>query len=443
MSVSYELDHVRSLIHGGDVAALASFIRPLDVEPVVDLLKNLPTYEAAVVFRVLSKTVAIEAFEALDTRTAADVVAELGEADVSEAFAGMDPEEQSRLLDEIPAKVARRLLARMEPADRDPLMRLLGYPKGSVGRGMTVAAVRADVAETVAEVLERASATDNEFSEIPVAHQGRHVGTVNVLDLLRHPADTRIGAIVDPHTPTAATTDEAESAARRLLDSGHAVMPVLDHDHRLVGILPISDAAKIDRDAVAEDHARSGASEPLRRPYLLTTVRAIARARFTWLLVLAVSAVLTVQVLELFEATLAQQVALALFIPLVTGIGGNTGSQAATTITRAVALGDVRLGDVFRVVFKEVRVGLLLGVLLASIAFVIASLAYGLDIGSVIAVTLVLNCPIAATVGGAVPLVARACKVDPAVFSTPFITTFCDASGLLVYFTVAISILNL
>lgn len=149
------------------------------------------------------------------------------------------------------------------------------------------------------------------------------------------------------------------------------------------------------------------------------------------------------QVLELFEATLAQQVALALFIPLVTGIGGNTGSQAATTITRAVALGDVRLGDVFRVVFKEVRVGLLLGVLLASIAFVIASLAYGLDIGSVIAVTLVLNCPIAATVGGAVPLVARACKVDPAVFSTPFITTFCDASGLLVYFTVAISILNL
>nr|WP_229116052.1 magnesium transporter [Parenemella sanctibonifatiensis] len=130
--------------------------------------------------------------------------------------------------------------------------------------------------------------------------------------------------------------------------------------------------------------------------------------------------------LELFEATLAQQVALALFIPLVTGIAGNTGSQAATTITRAVALGDVRLGDVFRVVFKEVRVGLLLGVLLASIAFVIASLAYGLDMGSVIAVTLVLNCPIAATVGGAVPWLrgparlTRRCSPPPS--SPPFAT---------------------
>src|SRR5690606_41469371 len=127
--------------------------------------------------------------------------------------------------------------------------------------------------------------------------------------------------------------------------------------------------------------------EPLRRPYLLTPVRKIARARIVWLLVLALSAVLTVNVLELYEATLEQQVALALFIPLLTGIGGNTGSQAATTVTRALAVGDVALGDVLRVAFKEVRTGLALGAVLASIAFCVAALVYGPAIGTVLALT--------------------------------------------------------
>lgn len=162
-----------------------------------------------------------------------------------------------------------------------------------------------------------------------------------------------------------------------------------------------------------------------------------------WLLVLAVSAALTVQVLELFEDTLSQRVALALFIPLLIGIGGNTGAQAATTVTRAVAVGDVVTRDVWKVALKEVRAGLALGAVLAVLAFVVTSLVYGADIGAVIALTLIFNCPIAATVGGVIPLVARACKVDPAVFSTPFISTFCDATGLLVYFTVAITVLGL
>src|SRR5699024_11483218 len=145
--------------------------------------------------------------------------------------------------------------------------------------------------------------------------------------------------------------------------------------------LPVTDAARIDKEAVAEDQARAGASEPLRRPYLLTPVRAIARARIVWLFVLAISAVLTVQVLEVFEATLEEQVTLALFIPLLTGIGGNTGSQAATTVTRALAVGDVRRSGVAGVAFSEVRAGLLLGVLLAVVAFTVAALVYGTGLG--------------------------------------------------------------
>ena len=219
-------------------------------------------------------------------------------------------------------------------------------------------------------------------------------------------------------------------------------MPIVDSEVRLLGILTVDDAHQILRDAEEEDTARAGGSEPLRRPYLTTSIFLIARSRVVWLLVLAVSALLTVQVLEVFEATLEQMVVLALFIPLLTGTGGNTGSQAATTITRALALGEVRPRDIGRVLLREVRVGTMLGLLLGTLGFALASLVYDVPTGVVIGTTLLCVCAMAATVGGAMPILAKTIRVDPAVFSTPFITTFCDATGLLIYFTIAKAILG-
>ena len=158
---------------------------------------------------------------------------------------------------------------------------------------------------------------------------------------------------------------------------------------------------------------------------------------------LAVSAILTVQVLDIFEATLAEAVVLALFIPLLTGTGGNTGNQAATTVTRALALGDVRKSDIFRVLGRELRVGLMLGALLGVLGFAIASLVYGLAVGTVIGFTLLAVCTMAASVGGAMPIVAKAIGADPAVFSNPFISTFCDATGLIIYFLIAKAVLGI
>ena len=169
----------------------------------------------------------------------------------------------------------------------------------------------------------------------------------------------------------------------------------------------------------------------------------LVRSRIVWLLVLALSAILTVQVLEMFEDALATVVTLSLFIPLLTGTAGNTGSQAATTVTRALAVGEVRLRDTWKVAWREVRVGLTMGVLLGLIGAVVAGLVYGMDFGLIIGLTLVSICTIAATVGGIMPMVARAIKADPAVFSTPFISTFCDASGLIVYFLIAKAVLGI
>ena len=167
------------------------------------------------------------------------------------------------------------------------------------------------------------------------------------------------------------------------------------------------------------------------------------KSRIVWLLVLAVSALLTVQVLDTFEDTLAAAVVLSLFIPLLTGTGGNTGNQAATTVTRALALGDVRPRDVAAVAWREIRVGLLLGTVLGSLGFVLATLVYGLDIGMVIGSTLLLVCTFSATVGGVMPIIAKKVGADPAVFSNPFISTLSDATGLIIYFLIAKSVLGL
>ena len=440
-------NQIREPLQAGDLQGLAETLHTLDTAEVVEVIDALPTNEAAIVFRLLHKGDAAPVFDSLDTATQADLVDELGHGAITEAFATIDPDEQARLLDELPARVAKRLVASIDITKRGPVMELLGYPMGSVGRHMSPTRVRAYADDTVATLATRINGEDvniSDFAAIPVITRDRILlGTVDPADVWRSAPGTIVTNIMNEDPIVATTNEDVEQASRQLLDSGDLLAPVVDKERRLVGLLPITDAAKIDKEAVAEDQARAGASEPLRRPYLLTPVRKIARSRIVWLLVLAISAVLTVNVLELYEATLEQQVALALFIPLLTGIGGNTGSQAATTVTRALAMGEVRLRDAARVAFKEVRTGLMLGAILAVLAFAVASLVYEVPIGIVIGLTIIINLPIAATVGGVIPLVARACKVDPAVFSTPFISTFCDASGLMIYFTVAISVLGL
>src|SRR5690606_20131091 len=194
---------------------------------------------------------------------------------------------------------------------------------------------------------------------------------------------------------------------------------VVDSETRLVGVLTVDDALRILEAADSEDQARIGGTEPLRRPYLATPVGQLVRSRVVWLLVLALGATLTVQVLEVFESTLGQVVTLALFVPLIIGTGGNTGNQAATTVTRALALDDVTPRDIGGVIAREFRVGLSLGVLLGSVAFVLTSLVYDSSVGAVIGLTLVSICTLAATVGGAMPLVAKSIRADPAVFSNP------------------------
>lgn len=446
MTMTETLENIHDLVERSDLTTLATVLARAPRPEISELLDRLSPVDAAVVFRLLPKDTAIDVFERLEPAAQADLVTELAEAEVVRVFEALDPDDVVGLLDELPAKVTKRLLQTLSPRQRTATAPILGYPQGSIGRKMSPEYLIARPDEAVHAVLARARRDEAKYETIytvPVVDSSRTlVGIVSLRELMRAEDTDLVSAVMN--TPVSAPAyDRDETAARRCLDGGLLALPVVDREERLVGLLTIDDAIRIIRAAEDEDQARAGGTEPLRRTYLLTPTRKIARARAPWLLVLAVSAILTVQVLELFEATLAEVIALALFIPLLTGTGGNAGAQAATTLTRALAMNEVGTRDIGRVAFKEVRAGLSLGLILGTLGFAIASLVYGVPIGMVIGLTLLAVCTMAATVGGLMPIIAKACRVDPAVFSTPFISTFCDATGLIIYFTIAHAILGL
>ena len=429
-----------------DLAALATTLAPVPDAELVSVFERLTLRQRAVIFRLLPKETAVAVFDALDPALQGDLLEGLHDTEVARLFAELDPDDRAWLLEEVPAVLATRLLRDLPGSERALTAALLGYPQGSVGRRMTPEYVsvreRATVAIALDRVRDRLADAETVYT-IPVLDNARRiVGIVSLRELLAADPNAEISTLMqEAHTAKAA--DSAEEAARRCTDLSLLALPIVDSEQRLVGMLTIDDAVRILEFEESEDSARQGGTKPLRRPYLSTPVRTLVRSRVVWLLVLAVGATLTVQVLEVFEATLEQVTVLALFVPLLIGTGGNTGNQAATTVTRALALGDVRPRDILRVLSRELRTGAMLGLLLGTLGFAIASLIYSVEIGLVIGLTLLAVCTVAAAVGGSMPLLARAVKVDPAVFSNPFISTFVDATGLIVYFVIARAILGL
>jgi len=437
---------IRRALSRGDLSTATALVTPLTTSQIVDFLERLPRTQRAVIYRLLPKQQASAVFEELDPALQGDLIRALQDEDVAAVFADLDPDDRVALLNELPAPVVSRLMQGLSAKERELTADILGYPKKSIGRRMSPEVVGLDADVSAAWALSDVTRT-LEYAEtvyiLPVTDEHRVLlGVVSLRDLMKAPPDATISEIMRP-ADWARATDAAEDAARHCANRKLLALPVVDNDTRLVGILTVDDALRILENADSEDQARIGGSAPLRQPYLTTSVASLVRSRVVWLMVLAIGAALTVEVLDVFEATLAEVVTLALFVPLLIGTGGNTGNQAATTVTRALALQDVTSRDIVRVIIREFRVGLVLGLILGSVGFILTSVIFDRSLGLVVGLTLLSVCTMAATVGGAMPLLASAIRADPAVFSNPFITTFVDATGLVTYFLIAKAILHI
>ncbi len=439
-----ELD---DLLEGGDLALIDAWLAQADVVEIAEALSRLPRELRAVPFRLLAKDRALEVFELLDPSVQQELLVGLRETNVRLLFEEMDPDDRARLTEEMPAKVARRLLAGLSPNERRLTATLLGYPEDSAGRLMSpeVASLRAGMsAGDAMERLRRIGRSAETIYALPVTDdQRRLVGALGLRDLVLADPATPVGELMDPEVYSARVDADQEQVARLMREADLLALPIVDTEDRLVGIVTVDDAMAVLEEEETEDLARTGGAEPLGRPYLATSILQLARSRVVWLIVFIAAGAVTVNVLAVFEATLAERVTLALFVPLVIGTAGNTGAQSATTITRAIAVGEVRLADLGPVIVREGSTGLFLGAILSILAFVPIAILVSPDIGGVVAITLVIACTWASLIGSILPIGAKRVGVDPAVMSVPLITALVDASGLLVYFVVARTVLGL
>lgn len=435
------------LIHERDIAGLRRWLAETSTLDIAETIERMDPAEGAIAIRLLPRDRALDVFEELSPSDQHEVLQGLREDRVQQLVEDMDPDDRAKLVDELPAKVALRLLSQLSPHERQLTNELLGYPPRSAGRAMTPEFVSLRASMTVGDALTRVQHTGRDAETIytlPVTDdQRRLVGVISLRDLVLWPRDVLIGDLLERDFHAVQVRDDQESAARLIQEANLLALSVVDSDDRLVGMITVDDAMEILEAEETEDQVLHGASQPLGRPYLSASVFGLARARAIWLTVLIIAATLTVNVMQYFEGTLEAAVTLALFVPMLSGTGGNAGAQAATVVIRAMAVGEVHFSDLPRVVWREARVGVMLGAMLSAAAFIPVAIAFDADIAKVVSLTLITVCFWATFCGAAMPMLAKRAGVDPAVVSAPIITTFVDATGLVIYFLIAQAVLGL
>ncbi|MFD6949780.1 magnesium transporter [Nocardiopsis sp. TSRI0078] len=446
MSEGERAEELIGLVQTNDLTGIRLWLAEHRPYEIADELSRMDGGEAIIPFRLLDKDRELEVFEELDPGQQQAILLGLRDNAFREILEEMDPDDRARLIGEAPAKIATRALAGLSPAERKMTAALLGYAEDSVGRYMTPETVilHRDLAVGRALEVVRAKGADAEtIYTLPVVSDGRRmVGTVTLRDLVVSDDDRLIKDIVDVFAPRVRALEPVEDAARLMQEANLVSLPVVDSEDRFLGLLTFDDALEIIEAADSEDMARQSGASPVADHYVSVSVLRLVGARSVWLMLLIVAATLTVNVMQFFEGALDAVTALALFVPMLIGTGGNVGAQSATAIVRALAVGEVRVRDLPSVIWKEARVGLLLGLLLAGLALAIGSLLVGAAVAVVVACSVIAVCTWAAVIGSSMPLLARKVGVDPAVVSSPMVTTIVDASGLLIYFSIATAVLG-
>lgn len=416
---------------------------------VADEIVRLELIDQAVLFRLLSKDGAISVFEKLAPTDQANLLNALRADEVNDIIEELDPDDRARLFDEVPAGVAVRLLEGVSAKEKFATTTLLGYAPQSAGRIMTPQFVSIRENMTAAQAMKKVRNAGISAETIYILYvvdtTRRLLGTLSLKNLVLATPNKKIDSITTKTNLIVAHTDEdQEDVARRLADNDLLAIPVVDREDRLVGIITHDDAFAILEQEETEDVSKIGGANPIDRPYMAAGVLRIFRSRIGWLLILFVAATMTGSVMKLFEESLEAVIALTFFIPLLIGTGGNAGSQTATTIVRAMAIKEVRSRDVLRVVWKEMRVGFLLGIAMATFAiFRAITWGTGYEIALVVSLALLSVVILATLVGSVLPIAINKIGWDPAVVSAPFMTTLVDALGLLIYLSLAKAILGL
>ncbi len=443
------IDTLITLLAEKKYSVLRETLSSMNVADIAAIMDEMENEDSLKMFRILPKSMAADVFANLELDDQQYIIQSLSDKEASSIIDNLMADDATDLLEEMPANIVKRLLRNASPETRADINHLLRYPEDSAGSIMTVEYVDLREDMTVADALTRIRRIGLDSETINVCYvldkERMLKGTVALRYLLIKNPDEIIGEIMNENVISIGTMMDQEEAAHMFQKYGFTTMPVVDNENRLVGIITIDDVVDILEEEATEDMEKMAAMLPSDKPYFKTGVLDTYKKRMPWLLLLMVSATFTGAIIMHYQNALAGYVVLTAYIPMLMDTGGNAGSQASVSIIRGLSLGEIEFKEIFKAIWKEIRVAAMCGATLAAANFVKLMVLdhVGVQIAGIICVTLVLVVIFAKLIGCTLPLLADKVGFDPAVMASPLITTIVDAISLSVYFMLATHLLHI
>ena len=443
------MENVLFFLKNNQLAKLKESLMEENPVDIAELLEDLTKEQSLKIFRILPKDTSAEVFSYLSSEKQQEIVENITDEEIRHIIDEMFIDDTVDFIEEMPANIVDKILQNTSPDTRKLINQFLKYPENSAGSVMTVEYVSLKSDMNIGQALNHIKKVgiDNETIDICyiIDNQRKLVGFISLKSLIFLDDILPLVDAMETNVISAVTTDDQEFIASQFRKYDLTSMPVVDNEGRLVGIITIDDVVDVIDQENTEDFQKMAAMNPSDEEYLKESVFSLAKHRIIWLLVLMISATATGTIIRRYEEVLQSVVILAAFIPMLMDTGGNAGSQSSTLIIRGIALGEIQIKDVGKILWKEFRVSLIVGVTLAAVNFLRIYFIdrAGLTISLVVCASLLFTVVIAKVVGGVLPLMAKALKLDPAIMASPLITTIVDACALVVYFGLSTHFLNL
>ena len=442
------LEKIKDLLTNKKYNELKKILNELNSADIPGILEEFDKEDVIRIFRLLSKEQAGEAFSYMESDMREKLLEDLTDRELKSVIDELFMDDTVDLIEEMPSNVVKRILKLVNKEDRNTINELLKYPEDSAGSIMTTEFIDLKENMTAEQALKRIRkiGTDSEtiYTCYVLTEKRILKGIINIKDILIAPKEKLIKELMETNIISANTLEDKEEVAKKFDKYDFYALPVVDNESRLVGIITVDDAINVLQDEAQEDFEKMAAITPTEEGYFETSVWKHAKNRIVWLLILMLSAAITGNILAQYEAAFAVAPLLVAFIPMIMGTGGNCGSQSSTLIIRGLATDEIKLKDIFRVIWKEIRVAFIVGVALAIVNAIRVIIQYrDIQLAIVLGITLIVTTIVSKVLGCVLPMLAKRLKLDPAIMAAPLITTLVDVCSILVYFQVATSIMGL
>ena len=444
-----EIEEIKELIENKKFNELKKKLVDMNSADISEILDELEDKESVIiVFRLLTKEKAGETFSHMESDMREKLINDFTDKELKNILDELFMDDTVDLIEEMPSNVIPKILRSIPKEDRKIINELLKYPEDSAGSIMTTEFIDLKEDMTAEEVLKRVRkiGVDSEtiYTCYVLSSERILKGIINIKDILLSKKETKIGTLMETNIISVNTLEDQEDVAKKFDKYDFYALPVVDHENRLVGIITVDDAINVLQDEVEEDFEKMAAITPTEDGYFQTSVFKHAKSRILWLLILMLSSAFTGNILTTYENAFAAVPLLVAFIPMIMGTGGNCGSQSSTLIIRGLATDEIKLKDIFRVLWKEIRVAIVVGIALAIVNTIRIMIQYqNLQLAIVLSITLIATVIVSKVIGCTLPLLAKRLKLDPAIMAAPLITTVVDVCSILVYFQVATHIMGL